>query len=86
VLTTYRVLYWQEVPSQIKAEDERDEVTVSLDPRFMERIDRLAAQRGLLDADDYLAQWQWSEDQQRDGSAQEVANSVKAELEANMSW
>jgi hypothetical protein len=86
VLTTYRVLYWQEVPSQIKAEDERDEVTVALDPRCMERIDRLAAQRGLQDADDYLAQWQWSEEQQREGSAQEVANSVKAELEANMSW
>jgi hypothetical protein len=86
VLTTYRVLYWQEIPSQIKAEDERDEVTLALDPRFMERIDRLAVQRGLLDSDDYLAQWQWSEEQQREGSAQEVATSVKAELEANISW
>ena len=84
--TTYKILYWQEVPSQIKAEDERDEVTVSLPPRFMERIDQLAAKRNLQDADDYLAQWQWSEEQQRSGSAQEVADAVKAELEAAATW
>jgi hypothetical protein len=82
VITTYKILYWQEVPSQIKAEDERDEVTLALAPRFMERIDQLAAQRGLQEADDYLAQWQWSEEQQREGAAQDVAEAVKSELEA----
>ncbi len=82
MITTYRVLYWQEIPSQIKAEDERDEVTLALAPRFMERIDQLAAQRGLQGADDYLAQWQWSEEQQREGAAQNVAEAVKSELEA----
>lgn len=86
MITTYKILYWQEVPSQIKAEDERDEVTVSLSPRFMERIDQLAAKRNLQDADDYLAQWQWSEEQQRPGAAQEVAAAVKAELEAAATW
>jgi hypothetical protein len=86
VLTTYKILYWQEVPSQIKAEDARDEVTVSLPPRFMERIDQLAARRGLQGADDYLAQWQWSDEQQREGEAQEVADAVRAELEAAADW
>ncbi len=86
MITTYKILYWQEVPSQIKAEDERDEVTVLLGPRFMERIDQLAAQRGLQDADDYLSQWQWSEEQQRPGAAQDVAEAVKAELEAEADW
>jgi hypothetical protein len=86
VITTYRILYWQEVPSQIKAEDARDEITVELPPRFMERIDRLAAQRGLQGTDDYLAQWNWSEEQQREGSAQEVADAVRAELDAEARW
>ena len=54
VVATYRILYWQEIPSQIKAEDEREEVNVNLPPRFMERIDQLAAKRGLQGADDYL--------------------------------
>lgn len=82
MITTYKVLYWQEIPSQIKAEDARDDVTVSLAPRFMERIDQLAAQRGLQDADDYLAQWRWSDEEQREGAAQDVAEAVKSELEA----
>ena len=84
--TTYKILYWQEVPSQIKAEDERDEVTVSLSARFMERIDQLAAKRGLQGADDYLAQWQWSDEQQRDGAAQDVAEALRVELEAQADW
>ena len=84
--TTYKILYWQEIPSQIKAEDERDEITLSLSPRFMERIDLLAAKRGLQGADDYLAQWQWSEEQQRSGAAQDVAEAVRIELEAAADW
>ncbi|MGA2181467.1 MAG: virulence factor [Bryobacteraceae bacterium] len=85
-MATYKVLYWQEVPSQIKAEDQEDEVTLPLAPKFMERIDRLAVQRGLQGADDYLAQWKWSDDVDRDGSAHEVAEAVKAELEAKADW
>ena len=86
MITTYKILYWQEVPSQIKAEDERDEITLSLPARFMERIDHLATKRGLQGADDYLAQWQWSQEQQRDGAAEDVAEAVRAELEAAADW
>ena len=46
-MATYKVLYWQEVPSQIKAEDDADDVTLQMPDRFQERIDRLAAERGL---------------------------------------
>jgi hypothetical protein len=55
-------------------------------PEFQERIDRLAAHRGLQQSDDYLAQWQWGEEQEREGTAQEVAEAVRAELEANARW
>ena len=81
-MATYKVLYWQEVPSQIKAEDDETDVTLPMPDRFQERIDKLAAERGLGGADDYLAQWRWSEDEDRDGSAQDVAEAVRDELEA----
>ena len=81
-MTTYKVLYWQEIPTQIKAEDDIDDVTVILDDKFMQQVDILAAKRGLQSADDYLAQWKWTEEEEREGSAQEVAEAVKAELEA----
>ncbi|MGA3017896.1 MAG: virulence factor [Bryobacteraceae bacterium] len=85
-MATYKILYWQEVPSQIKAEDDQDEITVPMPPRFMERIDQLAAKRGLQQSDDYLAQWQWSDDQERPGTAREVAEAVAAELQSQAAW
>ncbi len=81
-MAIYKVLYWQEIPTQIRAEDDVEDVTMMLDGRFMEQVDILAAKRGLQAADDYLAQWKWSEEEEREGSAQEVAEALKAELEA----
>ena len=81
-MAIYKILYWQEIPTQIKAEDDVEDVTVMLDGRFMEQVDLLAAKRGLQGADDYLAQWKWSEEEERAGSAREVAEALKAELEA----
>jgi hypothetical protein len=85
-MATYKVLYWQEVPSQVKAEDDQDEVNLPMPPRFMERVDRLAMQRGLQGSDDFLEQWHWSDEEDRDGSAREVAEAVVAELEAGTDW
>jgi hypothetical protein len=85
-MATYKILYWQEIPSQIKAEDDADDVTIELPAKFMERIDRLAAQRGLQGSDEYLAQWRWSEEEERSGPAGEVAEAVRAELEAQANW
>jgi hypothetical protein len=81
-MTTYKILYWQEIPTQIKAEDDGEDVNVALDGKFMAQVDILAAKRGLQAADDYLAQWKWSEEEEREGSAREVAEAVKSELEA----
>ena len=75
-MATYRILYWQEIPSQIKAEDEHGRRHAAAAAKFMERIDALAAERGLQGADDYLAQWQWSEEEEREGSAQDVAEAI----------
>lgn len=80
-MATYKILYWQEVPSQIRVEDESDEVTIPLPDKFQEEIDRLAAKRGLQGSDDYLAQWRWSEEATREGEAREVAEALKSELE-----
>jgi len=85
-MATYKILYWQEVPTQVCAEDGEDEVTLPLPPQFMEQVDRLAMQRGLGGTDDYLAQWKWSDEEAREGSASEVAEAVKAELESRAGW
>jgi hypothetical protein len=85
-MATYQILYWHEIPSQIKVDDGQDEVNIALSAKFQERIDQVAAQRGLSGTDDYLAGWNWGDEQERDGSAQDVAGQLQAELEAAAAW
>jgi hypothetical protein len=85
-VATFKILYWQEIPSQIRADDGDDEVNLQLGRKFQDRIDELAVVRGLQDSDAYLAEWKWSGPQERSGSADVVAQAVKAELEARANW
>jgi len=85
-MTTYKILYWQEIPSQIVAEDEENAVSVPLADKFMELIETAAMSRGLAGSDDYLAQWKWSDSRERDGTAEAVAQALKAELESKTDW
>ena len=77
----FQILYWQDVPSQVKAWDDFNEIKLELPQRFTVRIDSLAQAKGLTSTDDFLAQWKWSDEQERDGTADEVAQAVKLELE-----
>jgi len=78
----YQILSWQDIPTQVKAWDDFDEINVQLAPVFMKRIDQAAQDQGLTGSDDYLDQWKWSEEEERPGEAEEVAEAVKRELEA----
>lgn len=80
-MARYQILYWQDIPSQVKAWDDFDEVKVELAPRFAVRIDQEAQSQGLTSTDDYLNQWKWGEEQERAGAPEEVAAAVKQELE-----
>jgi hypothetical protein len=77
----YQILYWQDIPSQIKSWDDFDEIKVELSPRFTVKIDLAAKAQGLVDEDSYLQQWRWSEEQERPGEPGEVAEIIKNELE-----
>ena len=79
----YQILYWQDIPSQVKVWDDFDEVKVQLAPRFMEQIDQAAQKKGLTDTSSYLDQWNWSEQMEREGDPDEVAEIIKKELEAS---
>jgi hypothetical protein len=80
-MALYQILYWQDIPSQVKAWDDFDEVKLELPPRFTARSDESAQKQGLTKADDYLAQWKWSDPQEREGEAAQVAEAVRLELE-----
>ena len=79
----YQILYWQSIPSQIKVWDDFDEVKVELSEKFISKIDLVAKEKGLTGTENFLNQWNWSEEFEREGEVEEVAKAVKDELEKN---
>ena len=51
------VIYWRDIPAQVTATDGPAAVRVALPDRFQEAIDDAAMTAGLVDSDDYLAEW-----------------------------
>jgi len=81
-VTTVQVLYWQDVPSVIKATgDDGSEVKRQLPEWYQQEIDKRAMVQGLTDSDAYLEQWHWSEPQERPGSPDDVIDAVERELD-----
>jgi hypothetical protein len=79
----YRVLYWRDIPSQVKAWDEDGNESKELLPkRFQVAIDARAMEVHATDAESYLAGWRWGPEEEREGSAKEVVRSLAAELDA----
>jgi 5-methyltetrahydrofolate--homocysteine methyltransferase len=78
----FQVLYWQDIPSEVKAWDDFDEVKVSLPEKFANRIDATAQKLGLISQDAYAAHLRWSDEAERAGSPKEVAEALIKEFEA----
>ncbi len=79
-MARYQILYWQDIPAQLRAFDDRKPINRPLPPVFQEEIDRLAMEEGLFGTDDYLEQWRWSEKRERPGTAAEVLDALEREI------
>ncbi len=84
-MAEYQILYWKEIPAQIKVFEGRRPISRPLPERFQEEIDRIAMEQGLFGSDDYLDQWHWSEKSDRPGSAEEVLDALTKELDEKFS-
>lgn len=82
-MATYRILYWHDIPSQIRAEDETGRVNKQLPERFQLAIDDAAMRAKSIDEDSYLQGFRWSEENHRAGTAEVVAAQVLEELDFN---
>lgn len=80
-MAQYQVLYWREIPAQVRVFDGRRPVSAKMPERFQEEIDRVAMEEGLEGSDDYLAQWKWTKKLERPGTVDEVIEALLAKLE-----
>jgi hypothetical protein len=81
-MATYQIVYWRDIPAQVKVKAGRERAARQLSERFQVYIDRAAMRAGLFNTDDYLNEWRTSEAVEREGTAEAVAEAVAAELES----
>lgn len=79
-MAEYQILYWHDIPLQVRARDENGRASRPLSQRFQVAVDNASMQAGLTETDDYLSLLTWSEPAHREGSAQEVVDAIVAEL------
>jgi hypothetical protein len=80
--TNYQIIYWRDIPAQVKVKTGRTRLSRQLPERFEQAIDRAAMHSGAINSDDYLAEWRHSDWQEREGELENVADALVAELDA----
>jgi hypothetical protein len=80
-MTRVQVLYWQEIPSLLRATaEDGTQVSRQLPDWFQQEIDRVAMEQGLVGSDAYLEQWHWVPLDEQAGAPNDVLDAVEAEL------
>jgi hypothetical protein len=80
-MTSYRILYWKDIPAQIKVYPAGGRpLSRELPERFQRAIDARAMQEGLAGTDQYLEQWRWSEKQESELAPEELIEALIREL------
>jgi hypothetical protein len=77
----YVVVYWRDIPAQIRLRSGKERFSHPLSGRFQEAIDAAAMRTNLTSTDDYLEEWRSSDPVDGEGEPQPLAEKLVAELE-----
>lgn len=80
-MASFQVLYWHDIPLQVRSRAGRERANVSLPSRFQDAVDAAAMLAGLTGDDAYTDGLRWSDPQERSGRPDEVATAVAAEID-----
>jgi len=81
-MTKYRVMYWKDVPQSFTVEGEGKTIKKELSQKVQNKIDAYAMAIDATSTTDYAKQYKRGQWIEREGSAEEVAEALLAELEA----
>lgn len=79
-MAKYQIMYWNDIPSQIKAVDDGGEAKLQLPEYFTQAIDAEAMSTNASNTDAYLDAWKWGAEQTLPGTAPEVARKLYDEI------
>ena len=81
-MSKYRVMYWKDIPQSFAVEGEGRTVKKQLSQKVQNKIDAYAMAVGATSTTDYAKEFKRGEWIEREGSPEEVAEALLAELEA----
>jgi hypothetical protein len=77
----YQILYWRDIPAQVRVRSGRQRVTRPLPARFQEAIDEAAMRGRVTGTDEYLEEWRQTDWAQGEGEPEQLADRLLADLE-----
>jgi hypothetical protein len=80
--TLYQIVYWRDIPAQIKVRAGKQRLARSLSQRFQEAIDEAAMLARATSTDAYLEDWRTSEWEPGQDDPEQLADALVAELES----
>jgi hypothetical protein len=80
--TSCEIVYWRDIPAQVRSRAGRQRISLPLSDRFQQAIDEAAMRAGKSGSDDYLEAWRTSEPFEREGGPEAAATALAAEIEA----
>jgi len=80
-MAKYRIMYWKHIPQSFTVEGDGHTVKKQLSQKIQDKIDAYAMAVGATSTTDYAKEYKRGPWVERDGSPEEVAETLLAELE-----
>jgi hypothetical protein len=80
-MARFQILYWEHIPLGVKAIDVDGVVRENLPSRFQQAVENAASQAGQTSAAAFTSMFKWGKEQEREGTASQVAAAVARELD-----
>ncbi len=81
--SNYQIVYWRDIPAQVRTRLDRERITRPLTERFQVAIDAAAMRANATSTDDYLENWRTSDWQPSEGDPTSLAERLVAQIEAD---
>jgi metal-dependent amidase/aminoacylase/carboxypeptidase family protein len=81
-MAKYRVMYWRDIPQSFTLEGDGRTIKKELSQKIQNKIDAYAMAIGATSTTDYAKEYKRGEWIERDGSPEELAETLLSELEA----
>ena len=84
-MAKYQIIYWRDIPVQVRVSQGRERLSKLLSPRFQQSVYRAAYRAKAINGQAYIEEWRPSEWQIMDGDLEKIASLVITDLEGSYS-